>query len=99
MAAEIFEYSMRVLIRDKSKGLYLARRDEWVKEVKEALDFGGAVAAISYASARTLTNIELVHAFPDEQYNFTLPMGDFGGNGTHSHNANGSSNNGNGSNA
>ena len=68
---------MRVLIRDKTNGLYLGRRDEWVKQMKEAHDFGGAVSAISYASARSLANIELVHAFSDEQYNFTLPMGDF----------------------
>ena len=84
---------MRVLIRDKSNGLFLGRSEAWVKQMREAHDFGGAVSAISYASARSLVNIELVHAFPDEQYNFTLPMGDFDSpNGANGTSGNGSNN-------
>ena len=69
---------MKVLIRSKSNGLYLAEREdhheEWVNPIGEAHDFGGAVNAIAFVVAHYLRDIELVHAFPDAQYNFSLPL-------------------------
>jgi hypothetical protein len=65
---------MKVLIRDKSNGRYVAEPDEWVRPLAEARDFGGAVAAVAYAAAHFLRNIELVHAFPDARYNFSLAL-------------------------
>ena len=67
---------MKVLIRNSRKGLYLAADGSWVKEIAEALDFERASAAIPYALAHGLRDVELVHAFAAKEYNFSFPLND-----------------------
>jgi hypothetical protein len=61
---------MRIYIRNVSTGLYL-NSNEWVAEVSKARDFERGSDAIKFIVEQGLSNVEVVHAFPDSQYNFS----------------------------
>jgi hypothetical protein len=68
---------MRVLIRDKSRKLYLAERGRWVEDAASGHDFHGSAAAIAHLCSQRLTGVDLWYAFPNSQYDFSLPIGDY----------------------
>jgi hypothetical protein len=64
---------MRVLIRDKSRKLYLAERGRWVEDAASGHDFGGGAAAMAHLRSQRLTGVDLWCAFPNSKYDFSLP--------------------------
>jgi hypothetical protein len=69
--------NMRVLIWDKSRKLYLAERGRWVGDPASGRDFHGSAAAIVHLCSQRLTGVDLWYAFPNSQYDFTLPLGPY----------------------
>ena len=66
-------HNMRVLIRDKSRKLYLAERGRWVEDAASGHDFGGGAAAMAHLRSQQLTGVDLWCAFPNSKYDFSLP--------------------------
>jgi len=66
---------MNILIHSLETGLYLAEDNRWVKGIKEARDFLQASAAIKYASACGMENVEVTYAFANDEYNINIPIG------------------------
>jgi hypothetical protein len=67
---------MKVLIRDVKTGFYLTQ-DGWAAEVNTARDFERGADAISFAMRNALKDIEIVHAFPEGEFNFSTGVIDF----------------------
>jgi hypothetical protein len=65
---------MKVLIRDKTRKLYLAPGDKWVSEVENGRDFQTGIAAVAHARALRSADVDLFHVFPNAQYNFGIPF-------------------------
>ncbi len=65
---------MKVLIRDKSKNVYLAADGTWVNNFEQALDFSSSTQAIAHIAAQRLVGVELFFAFPRSEFNFTCPV-------------------------
>jgi hypothetical protein len=59
--------------------MYFVAVDQWTKDINAAHDFKGSVAAIQCASLHGLTNVEVVHAFSDPNYNFSSQPMSFSG--------------------
>ena len=68
---------MKILIREKSRKRYLGPRNTWVKSTNAARVFKSGGAAVAYGTKSALDNIEIVHAFPNESYNFSVPVDAF----------------------
>ena len=68
---------MKIVIRDHSRGLYLARKNRWVTDLKKAKDFQSGVAAIAEIRRNKLSGVDLLHVFPDQKYNFAVPLDAF----------------------
>jgi hypothetical protein len=52
---------------------------DWIEDPENAHDFGRGDAALQYVAANQLTNVEIVHAFSDPQYDFSMGPIDFPG--------------------
>jgi hypothetical protein len=70
---------MKILIRDKARGLYLAERDRWVADLNQARDFKSGITALAHLAATGITGVDLFHVFPDRIYNFAVPVRAFNG--------------------
>jgi hypothetical protein len=66
-------HNMRVLIRDKSRKLYLAERGRWVEDAASGHDFHSCDTAIAHLRSQRLTGVDLWCAFPNSKYDFSLP--------------------------
>ena len=65
---------MKILIRDKAHGLYLAERDRWVADLDQARDFKTGVNALDHLLGNKITGVDLLHVFPDQKHNFAVPL-------------------------
>jgi hypothetical protein len=61
---------MKVVIRNAKTGLYL-NPDGWVNDVDSAHDFVRGADAIGFAMHNGLSDIEVLHAFPEPCYNIS----------------------------
>ena len=50
---------------------------DWVDDIESAHDFGRGHAALEYVAAEQLTNVEIVHVFPDSRYDFSTGLLDW----------------------
>ena len=65
---------MKVVIRNVKTGLY-SNLNGWVSDLNSAHDFVRGAEAISFATRTGLGDIEVMHVFPEPQYNIsTGPM-------------------------
>lgn len=62
---------MKVVIRNVKTGLYFKSHDEWTTAVEAAMDFVRGADAISFALRNSLTEVEVIHAFPEPEYNIS----------------------------
>jgi len=50
---------------------------DWIEDAEQAHDFSQGAEAIKFAVERGLKNVEIIHAFPDPQYNISTGRLDF----------------------
>ena len=62
---------MKIIIRKINAALYLNSRG-WTEDIALAHNFEKAGMAIRHASSNQLDNVEIVYAFPEERYNFSI---------------------------
>lgn len=67
---------MKILIHNLVTDQYLADGGRWVQNISEARDFLQSSVALHYVSTQELANVELTYAFPDQQYNIHIPLGE-----------------------
>jgi hypothetical protein len=66
---------MRVLLYDTRADLYFQSPEEWTKDPRLALDFGGTVQAVSVAYKNRIESAEIILAFDDEHLrDMRLPL-------------------------
>jgi len=73
---------MKVLIRGVKTGFYRTH-DGWAAEITSAQDFERGADAISFAMRNALKDIEIIHAFPERQFNFSTGIIDFSSQDSH----------------
>lgn len=71
---------MKVVIRNVKTGLYWSGFG-WAIGINSARDFIRGADAISFAMMNGLSDIEVLHAFPEPQYNFSTGVMSFARNG------------------
>jgi len=67
---------MKVLIRDVKTGFYLMQ-DGWTADIKMARDFVRGADGISFAMRNGLQDIEIIHDFPEGEFNFSTGIINF----------------------
>ena len=60
---------MKILLRDVNTGLYMNSGD-WIEDVGQACEFKSGGDAIRFAVKQHLSDIEIIYAFPNPEYNF-----------------------------
>ena len=65
---------MRILLQQKSTGLYLKEIGEWTPNAAEATDFLSSTRAIDYCLAHRISDVHLVLKFEEQLYDIVLPM-------------------------
>ena len=65
---------MRILLEDKSNGLYLAAPGEWIKNPEKAHGFRNEGEAIEAAGREKIINGALAYLFPNPISNFSVPL-------------------------
>jgi len=65
---------MKVLISDKTKKLYLAEQDRWVRAIDHGRDFLTCSSAITHLTSQRMAEVELYCAFPNQEFDFILPL-------------------------
>jgi len=64
----------KILIRNKARHRYLSAANTWVRTTARARDFQSPMTAIAHVVANELKGIELVYVFPNEAYQFAVPV-------------------------
>lgn len=62
---------MKVVIRNVKTGLYFKSDDEWTTDTETAMDFFRGADAISFAMRNSLADVEVIHSFPEPEYNIS----------------------------
>jgi len=65
---------MRILVQQKSTGLYFKDIDAWARNSDEAMDFVSSSAAIDFCVANKLKDMQIVLKFEEQQYDIVLPV-------------------------
>lgn len=67
---------LKVVIRDGITGLYLSQ-DGWTVDINTAQDFERGADAIGFAMRNALKSVEVIHAFPEGELDFSTGVLDF----------------------
>ncbi len=65
---------MRILLCDKTTGMYYRSPSQWTAQRELAENFGASPKAIVCAREKGLQNVEVFWDFDDEEYNVRLPI-------------------------
>jgi hypothetical protein len=65
---------MRILVQQKSTGLYFKDIGAWARTSAEAMDFVSSSAAIDFCVANKLQDMQIVLKFEEHQYDIVLPV-------------------------
>jgi hypothetical protein len=65
---------MRVLLRNTETGRLFGNSGQWTDSMKEAQDFSSASRAITFASDRGFTGVEVLLSFDDPRYDIRFPL-------------------------
>jgi hypothetical protein len=65
---------MRILLQKKETGLYLKDVGSWTRASVEAMNFVSSSAAIDFCTVNTLTEVQVVLKFDEQQYDIVLPV-------------------------
>jgi len=65
---------MRIVLQQKSTGLYFKDIDAWVRTSGEAMDFVSSTAAIDFCVLNKLSSMQLVLKFEEQKYDIVLPV-------------------------
>ena len=65
---------MRILLQQKSSGLYFKDVGEWTRSGAEALDFLSSTVAIDFCVLNKINDAQVVLKFEEEKYDIVLPM-------------------------
>ncbi|HLX69884.1 MAG TPA: hypothetical protein VKV04_09690 [Verrucomicrobiae bacterium] len=71
---------MKVVIRNVKTGLYWSGFG-WAVGINSARNFIRGADAISFATIKGLTDVEVLHVFPEPQYNISTGVMSFARNG------------------
>ena len=64
---------MKILLRNTNTELYMNSGD-WIEDVGQACDFKSRGDAIMFAVEHHLSDVEIIYAFPNPEYNFRTGM-------------------------
>jgi len=62
---------MKVVLRNIETGLYMDT-GKWIADIENARDFKHGIDALFFAEEEHLSNVEIIHVFPDSRYNFNI---------------------------
>lgn len=65
---------MRILVQQKTSGLYFKDIEAWIRDTGEAMDFVDSTAAIDFCVMNKLKEVQLVLKFDEQQYDIVLPV-------------------------
>jgi hypothetical protein len=65
---------MRILVQQKTTGLYFKDINAWARTSAEAMDFVNSSAAIDFCVANKLGDMQVVLKFEEHQYDIVLPV-------------------------
>jgi hypothetical protein len=65
---------MRILIQQKSTGLYFRDIGSWTRDPMEAMDFLSSTTAIDFCVLNKISHVQLVLKFEEQQYDIVLPV-------------------------
>lgn len=65
---------MKILLEDKTTGLYFTKAGQWSKSSSEALSFPSYDKAVELAADQALNKVQIVLKFEDCPYNIALPF-------------------------
>jgi len=65
---------MRILVQQKTTGLYFKDIDAWARNSAEAMDFVSSSAAIDFCVANRLKDMQIVLKFEEHRYDIVLPV-------------------------
>jgi len=65
---------MRILLQQKTTGLYCQDKDTWTEKPLQALEFPSSSKAIEFCVAHGLDNVQIVLKFEEERYDIVLPV-------------------------
>lgn len=65
---------MRILVQQKTTGLYFKDIDAWARTGADAMDFVSSSAAIDFCVANRLKDMQVVLKFEEHQYDIVLPV-------------------------
>ncbi len=65
---------MRILLCDKSTGMFYKEAGQWTAQRELAENFGTSPKAILYARENGLKHVDVFWDFDDEEYNVSLPI-------------------------
>jgi hypothetical protein len=65
---------MRIVVQQKTTGLYFQDIDSWSRTSAEAMDFVCSSAAIDFCVANKLKDMQIVLKFEEQAYDIVLPV-------------------------
>ncbi len=63
---------MRILLQQKSTGLYFADVNAWVRSSSQAMDFVSSSAAMEFCGLNKLSDVQVVLKFEEQKYDIVL---------------------------
>ncbi len=65
---------MRIVLQQKSSGLYFADVNAWVRNSSQAMDFVSSSAASEFCALNHLAGLQIVLKFDEQAYDIVLPV-------------------------
>ena len=65
---------MRILLQQKTTGLYCQDKDTWTAQPLQALEFPSSSKAVEFCVAQHLDGVQIVLKFEEECYDIVLPV-------------------------
>jgi hypothetical protein len=65
---------MRILLQQKSTGLYFKDIEDWTRDPVEAMDFLSSTSAIDFCVLNRISGVQLVLKFEEQRYDIVLPV-------------------------
>ena len=65
---------MRIVVQQKTTGLYFQDIDSWSRTSVDAMDFVCSSAAIDFCVANKLKDMQIVLKFEEQAYDIVLPV-------------------------
>jgi len=65
---------MRILLQQKTSGLYFRDVGDWSPDSSAAMDFLSSTAAIDFCVANKISGVQIVLKFDEQRYDIVLPV-------------------------